>query len=75
VLALLAAAVLVLGLAACGDGDDGGRGGGPSTHALGEEVVVEHAPFSAGTNGTPVKIGLTALAVWKGTQEEPKGAG
>ncbi len=63
---------VVLALAACGGGD-----GGSSTHALGEEVVVEHSP--AVTTGEqapePTMLGITVLAVRKGTQEELKQAG
>ncbi len=36
---------------------------------------MKHAPFSAGANGTPVDVGITALAVRKGSQQELKAAG
>jgi hypothetical protein len=62
------ALVLSLGLAACGGGGDGGA----ADHALGEEVVVEHAQDP---NGTPSSLGITVLAVRKGTQEEMKQGG
>lgn len=65
--AALALVSLSLGLAACG-GDDGGG----SSHALGEEVVVEHAQDP---NGTPSSLGITVLAVRKGTQEQLKQGG
>jgi len=64
----LALVVLSLGLAACGGGGDGGA----SDHALGEKVVVEHAQDPS---GTPSTLGITVLAVRKGTQEEMKQGG
>jgi len=65
--AALALVSLTLSLAACGGGDGGG-----SSHPLGEEVVVEHAQDPS---GTPSSLGITVLAVRKGTQEQMKQGG
>ena len=65
--AALALVPLSLGLAACGGGDGGG-----TSHPLGEEVVVQHAQDP---NGTPSSLGITVLAVRKGTQEQLKQGG
>lgn len=64
----LACAALGLGLAACG-------GGGGSTHALGEKVVVKHTEIAAGANAPTATLGITVLGVRKGTQDDLKQAG
>ncbi len=61
-LAVLAAAMV--GLARVTGGD------GAKPHPLGEEVVVGHVDRSGGDPGVRTRIGLTVLAVRKGTQEE-----
>ena len=71
-IASLAGLALVLGLTACGGG--GGDGGG-STHALGEEVVVEHTQSGGGAGAPKTMLGITVLAVRKGTQDELKQGG
>ena len=65
--ASLACLVLGLGfgLAACG-GDDGGG----ETLALGQEAVVEHTQSGATAGGPKTTLGVTALRVREGTQEQ-----
>ena len=63
---------LALGLAACGGGD--GDGGGGSALALGEEAVVEHQ-IGTGADAQKATLGITALTVTRGTQEELKQGG
>jgi hypothetical protein len=69
---VLLAALLPLGLAACGGG---GGGGGASQHALGEEVVVQHTQISGGADAPRTTLGITVLAVRKGTQAELRQGG
>jgi len=71
----IAVAVAALSLAACG-GDDGGDGGGGGASdskklALGTEAVVEYVTTASGnTPAVNTKLGVTALAIRKGTQAE-----
>ena len=67
----VACAVLGLGLAACG----GDGGGGGDELALGQEAVVEHTQSSGGAGGPKTTLGVTAMKVRKGTQEELKAGG
>jgi hypothetical protein len=65
-----ACAVLTLGLAACGGGKN------VAAHLLGEEVVVQHTEVGATGAGAPKStLGVTVLAVRKGTQQELKAGG
>ena len=67
----LACVALGLGFAACGGGDGGG-----DALALGEEAAVEHTQIlSGGKPGPKTTLGITALKVRRGTQEELKQAG
>jgi hypothetical protein len=66
-----ACAALMLGLAACGGGDDGGG----DSLALGEEAVVEHTQNTGGAGAPKTTIGVTVLKVRQGTQDELKAAG
>jgi hypothetical protein len=68
-IAPVAFAALALGLSACG-GDDGGG----SSHALGEEAVVEHTD-SGKADGARTMLGITVVAVRQGTQAELEQAG
>ena len=61
-LALVAVAMV---LVAQRTGDDG-----PAAHPLGTEVLVGHEDVSGGAPGVRTQIGLTVLAVRRGTQEE-----
>jgi hypothetical protein len=62
VLAVLAVAMVALARVTGGDG--------VKPHPLGTEVVVGHRDVSAGEPGMRTSIGLTVLAVRKGTQPE-----
>jgi hypothetical protein len=68
--AAAALAALALTLAGCGGEDEGGGG---ETRPLGTEVVVDHAEASGEMRSTT--LGVTALKVRKGTQQELKDAG
>ncbi len=61
---LAALAVAMIALARVTGGD------GAKPHPLGEEVVVGHTDLSGGQPGVRTRIGLTVLAVRKGTQQE-----
>jgi hypothetical protein len=63
---------IALALAACGGSSDDGGGGGDS-HALGEEVVVEHTEASGAKRSTT--LGITVTNVRKGIQQELKDGG
>jgi hypothetical protein len=67
----LACAALVLGLTACGGGDDDGG----STLALGDEAVVVHTTAPGLPEEATTTLGVTVLAVRMGTQEQLKQAG
>jgi hypothetical protein len=57
---------IALALTACGGGGDGSGGG--DSHALGEEVVVEHTEASGAKRSTT--LGISVTKVRKGTQQE-----
>lgn len=67
----LALTLAALALSACGGGGSGG-GGSSEAHALGEEAPVGYGQLDDKGKPTGVRttIGLTVLAVRKGTQEE-----
>jgi hypothetical protein len=68
----LALALSALGLAGCGGGGDGGD----KELALGQEAVVEYTtPASGDTAAVNTTLGVTVLAIRKGTQAELKQAG
>src|SRR2546421_10439237 len=71
-IAPLACAALALGLVACGGGGGGGGGAkGGSTHALGEQAVVQHTQIVGGGGAAPrTTLAITVLKVRKGTQAE-----
>ena len=63
--------VLALGVSACGGGSKSAK-----AHPLGEEVVVQHTEIGAAGAGAPkTTLGVTVLAVRKGTQQELKAGG
>jgi hypothetical protein len=68
-IAPFALTALALSLTACGGADDGG-----SSLAVGEEAVVEHTENGKPT-GPRTTLGITVLAVRKGTQAELEQAG
>lgn len=68
-IAPLPLAAVALALAACGGGDGGG-----SDLALGEEAVVEHTQTGK-PDGPKTTLGITVVAVRKGTQAELEQAG
>ena len=76
-IASLACAALALGLVACGGGGGGGGGAkGGSTHALGEQAVVQHTQIVGGGGAAPrTTLAITVLKVRKGTQEELRQGG
>ena len=57
--------VLALGLAGCGGGDDGAQ-----TLALGEKAVVEHTTAPGTATAATTTLGITVLAVRRGSQGE-----
>jgi hypothetical protein len=72
--ASLALALSALSLACCGGGDEGGGDGG--TLPLGKEAVVEFtSPASGDTAAVNTTLGVTVLAVRKGTQAQLAQAG
>jgi hypothetical protein len=69
VVGLAALALVMVGVARLTGGD------GAKPHPLGTEVVVGHTDVSGGQPGVRTRIGLTVLAVRKGTQQELRANG
>jgi len=73
---LLVLAGLAVVLAGCGGGSGGssGSGGGASTASsalsLGQTAVVRHTQIAGGASAPTTMLGITVLAVRKGTQDE-----
>ncbi len=67
---LFVLAGLGLLLAGCGGGSGGSGGGGSSALSLGQTAVVQHTQVIGGASAPRTTLGVTVLAVRKGTQEE-----